>query len=86
MVELPHQKAITLSEEDYDVSVSADLLENPVDAQLRQWGLTGHADIAISLAKKCFGAEALVHENCRGRVAPCLVCFRLPWLSDRTRA
>ena len=29
---------------------------------------------------------ALVHENCRGRVAPCLVCFRLPWLSDRTRA
>ena len=36
MVELPHQKAITLSEEDYDVSVSADLLENPVDAQLRQ--------------------------------------------------
>ena len=57
MVELPHQKAITLSEEDYDVSVSADLLENPVDAQLRQWGLTGHADIAISLAKKCFGAD-----------------------------
>ena len=30
--------------------------------------------------------RALVHENCRGRVAPCLVCFRLPWLSDRTRA
>ena len=57
MVELPHQKAITLSEEDYDVSVSADLLDNPVDAQLRQWGLTDHADIAISLAKKCFGAD-----------------------------
>ena len=57
MVELP-QKALALSAEDYGVSAPADLLENPVDAQLSQWGLTGHAEIAISLAKECFGASA----------------------------
>ena len=56
MVELP-QQAIAPSAEDYGVSVPADLLENSVDTQVNQWGLTGHADIAISLAKKCFGAD-----------------------------
>ena len=43
-------------------------------------------EIFDSILKDLDRLEALVHENCRGRVAPCLVCFRLPWLSDRTRA
>ena len=69
--------------EEYTAAAVAMLIEeetySSLEAMLRE-GVRRMLQAALEME------VALVHENVRGCVAPCLVCFRLFWLWDRTRA
>ena len=62
-IEPLHDRDITLSEADFRLFIPADLFENPVDTQVRRWGLADHVDTAISLAEECFGAHVKLEKS-----------------------